>query len=61
MIVSQCANVAEMINEKERDDMKLSRPFLITILESLHFLTRQGLALGRNDGETSNFYQRLKL
>ena len=34
VIVSQCANIAEMMNEKERNNMKLNRLCLITILES---------------------------
>ena len=61
VIVSQCANVAEMMNEKESDNMELNCCCLITILESLQYLVRQGLALHGNDDETSNFYQLLKL
>ena len=59
--MSQCANVAEMMNEKESDNMELNRCCLITILESLQYLVRQGLALRGNDDETPNFYQLLKL
>ena len=60
VIVSQCANVAEMMNEKERENMELNRRCLITILESQKYLARQGLALRGNDDETSNFCQLLK-
>ena len=50
-----------MMNEKERHNMELNCRCLITILESLQYLARQGLTLRRNDDETSNFYQLLKL
>ena len=61
VIVSQCANVAETMNEKERDNTELNRRCLMTILESLQHLAWQGLALRGNDDETSSFYQLLKL
>ena len=48
VIVSQCANVTEMMNEKERDNMELNRR-LITIVKSLQYLERQGLALRGNE------------
>ena len=50
-----------MMNEKERDNIELNRRCLITILDSLQSLAQQWLALRRNDDETSNFYQLLKL
>ena len=42
VIVSQCANVAEMMNEKERENMELNRRCLITIFESFNILRGKG-------------------
>ena len=61
VIVSQCASVAEMMNEKEKGQHGIKPSLLITILESLQYLARQELVLRGNDDETSNFYQLLKL
>ena len=54
-------NVGEMISQALNQQKKLNSRMLLTIMQSLQFLTRQALALrGHNDDE-SNFIQLLKL
>ena len=49
-----------MANEKEKANMELNRRCFIEILDTLHYLGRQGLAIRGDDDEESNFIQYLK-
>ena len=54
-------NVGEMLSQAHSEQKKLNSRMLLTIMQCLQFLGRQGLALrGHNDDE-SNFVQLLKL
>ena len=60
-VSSSQPNVADMLSRAHSEERERNGRMLITILQSLQFLTRQGLALrGHNDSD-SNFLQLLKL
>ena len=59
--IPSCGNVVEMMSETARATMEENRQCLITIIECLQFLARQGLAFQGNTEEESNFLQLLKL
>ena len=55
-------DVGEMLNTEHRKGKKANRTMLCIIIESIHFLARQGLALrGQKDDTNSNFSQLLLL
>ena len=55
--IPSCGNVVEMMSETARATMEENRQCLITIIECLQFLARQGLAFQGNTEEESNFLQ----
>ena len=61
VIVPQCRNAPEMIDENEKKYRELNRRIFLTILETLQYLSRQGLAVRGDDDDESNFIQLLKL
>ena len=61
MIVPQCRNALEMIDENKKKRKELNRRIFLTILETLHYLTRQGLAVRGDEDDESNFIQLLRL
>ena len=50
-----------MIDENEKKRRKLNRRIFLTILETLQYLARQGLAVRGDDDDESNFIQLLRL
>ena len=50
-----------MIDENEKKRKELNRHIFLGILETLQYLTREGLAMRGNDGDKSNFIQLLRL
>ena len=61
MIVPQCRNALEMIDENEKKHRELNRRIFLTLLETWQYLTRQGLAVRGCDDNESNFIQLLGL
>ena len=61
MIVPQCRNALEMIDENEKKHMELNRRIFLTLLETWLYLARQGLAVRGYDDNESNFIQLLRL
>ena len=56
VIVPQCGDVKEMQNELTASQIELSRRYLAKIVETLHFIASEGLALrGDNSDVDSNF------
>ena len=50
-----------MIDENEKKRTELNRRIFLGILETLQYLTREGLAVQGDDGDKSNFIQLLRL
>ena len=50
-----------MIDKIEKKRMELNRRTFLTILETLQYLARQGLAVRGADDDKSNFLQALRL
>ena len=61
VIVSQCRDALEMIDENQKKRRELNRRIFLTILETLQYLARQGLAVRGDDDNESNFIQLLRL
>ena len=61
MIIPQCRNALEMIDENEKKRRELNWRIFLTILETLQYLVRQGLAVRGDDDGRSNFIQLLRL
>ena len=60
--VPLCGNIHELTDQAVKSNMTKNRRCLITVLETLQFLGRQGLALrGDASEDESNFIQLLKL
>ena len=55
LIVPQCRNALDMIDENEKKPRELNRHIFFAILETLQHLTRQGLAVRGDDDDESNF------
>ena len=61
-VFPKCDNVREMTNENLKIKMAENKKCLLKIIETVQFLSRQGLALrGKENDENSNFWQLLKL
>ena len=54
-------NVGEMLSQARCEQKKLNGRMLMTILQNVQYLGRQGLALRGHNDEESNFTQLLKL
>ena len=54
-------NVDEMLSQVHSNQKKINSHMLLTILQNVRFLSRQGLALRGHDDDESNFTQLLKL
>lgn len=55
------SNIVDMTSEAARMTMKENRRCLAKIIESLQYLTRQGIAIQGDDDKESNFIQLLQL
>ena len=61
-VVPKCGTVREMTDENLKTKIAENRKSLLKIIETVQFLGRQGLALrGKENDESSNFWQLLKL
>ena len=54
-------NVDEMLSQVHSNQKKLNGRMLMTIMQNVRFLSRQGPALGGHGDDESNFTQLLKL
>ena len=61
MIVPQCRNALEMIDENEKKRRVLNRHIFLSILETLQYLARQGLAVRGDDDDEPNFNQLMRM
>ena len=61
VIVSQCASVAEMMNEKEKGQHGIKPSLFNYYTRELTISCAARVSIAWNDDETSNFYQLLKL
>ena len=62
MLPQQVKDVGEMLSAHHRQPKAENRAMCLLVLENIHFLARQGLALrGHGDDSDSNFIQLLRL
>ena len=61
MIVPQCQNSLQMIDENEKKRRELNWYNFLTILETFQYLARQGLTVRGNDDYESNLIELLRL